>query len=179
MSPGTSVSPYLAITLSIASGIEPRCSATLNPCAIIRPWRSQNALDRSIVSFMIDEYAMRMTVSTISSTTEPIAFLTSSRRTGSCAILLLQLPIVRKTGDLPELVEFHHAIPHRRRVAGLLDLGQHLAHHLARGHQRVNVETGGLEAELLDFRHVQPRHHAAGRVVEVQRDAAAKALGHR
>ena len=55
MSPGASVSPYLAITLSIASGIEPRCSATLKPCAIIRPWRSQNALDRSIVSFMIDE----------------------------------------------------------------------------------------------------------------------------
>ena len=49
------LSPYLDSTPFMASGIDPRCSGRLKPCAIILPWRSQNALDRSIVSFMIDE----------------------------------------------------------------------------------------------------------------------------
>ena len=82
-SPGAMSLPYFPSTACIASGIEPRCRGRLSPWAIILPLRSQKALDRSMVSFMIDEYAMRTTVSTISSTTEPIAFFTSSSRTAS------------------------------------------------------------------------------------------------
>src|SRR5688572_16424821 len=131
----------------------------------MRPSRSQNALERSIVSFMIDEYAMRTTVSTISSTTEPSAFLMSSSRTGSCAILFLPLADLRQHGDIPELFECDHAIPRRERVAGLPDFPQHFAPGLARRHQGVDIETRGLEAHRLELGRRQQRHHAARRMV--------------
>src|SRR4051812_20443073 len=85
-SPGSKVPPNLAITACIASGIEPSCIGRVKPWASSSPSSEQYALDRSLDDLRLDEYAVRIIVSAISSTTDSTAFLTSSRVTGSVAI---------------------------------------------------------------------------------------------
>ena len=45
MSPGSMSSPYLANSVSIANGTEPRCRGMVTPCAIISPSPSQSEVE--------------------------------------------------------------------------------------------------------------------------------------
>src|SRR5215212_7189798 len=85
-SPASKVPSNLAITACIASGIEPSCIGRVKPWASSSPSSEQYALDRSLDDLRFEEYAVRIIVSAISSTTDSTAFLTSSRVTGSVAI---------------------------------------------------------------------------------------------
>src|SRR5688572_3184838 len=122
---------------------------------------------------------MRTTVSTISSTTEPMPFLISSSLTASYAIFLLQRADFLQPAELPEFIEPDKTLGHGERVSSRFDLAQHLAHCLAGRHQRVHIEARGLESHRLDLRDMESRHHRARRMVVMQRNAAAEALGHR
>ena len=44
-SPSSILSPYLASSVSIANGTEPRCSGMVTPCAIISPEPSQSEVE--------------------------------------------------------------------------------------------------------------------------------------
>src|ERR1051326_2880827 len=65
------------------SGTEPRCSGSVNPCATSRASASHTAAERSSEFLRLLEYAVRTSVSAISSTSASSALRTNSRVIGS------------------------------------------------------------------------------------------------
>src|SRR5262245_32494119 len=67
--------------------MEPRCSGSVSPCAISRPRSSHSADDRSMALFRLAEYAVRTSVSAISSTIACRLLRISSAVIGSIAVI--------------------------------------------------------------------------------------------